>query len=119
MKHESEEFKTFWAIWRPHRRHTDGRGDARDGFEKMVAKGANPQDIIDGAEWYLSHVLDDNERSYIPLAKTWINKEAWADYCDDKRDFEERQRQVEEAKNNVAQFPKGQTKFLKQFAAGE
>lgn len=117
MKNESPEFIEFWNIWRPHRRHTDGRGDARDGFNKMVAKGADPQDIIDGAQWYLNHVLKGDERSYIPLAKTWINKEAWADYCEDKRDHEARLAEKEARETNVHRIqPNYQTAFQKRMA---
>lgn len=109
---EPEGFSEFWSIWLPIKRRNDGRGDARDGFAKKLAAGADPQDIIDGARWYVRSLPTGYE--YVPLAKTWINREVWADDCDKERDY---QRRLAERADNVTAFtpPRGQTAFLRQY----
>lgn len=139
MKNESPEFIEFWNIWRPHRRHTDGRGKARKAFEQMIAAGHDPAEIIEGADWYLNNAAKGKceatnaslrekgrkelDMAYIQLAASWLRSEAWEDWLDTKADHFVRVAEKEALKervDNVRHFqPKGQTKFLKQFAAGE
>lgn len=89
---DPEGFSAFWEIWRPHMRHTDGRADARDGYRKHILAGAEPQDIIDGARGYLRQLasMKPEERKFIPLAKSWINKESYLDWCDRERAYQKR-----------------------------
>lgn len=87
MKQEPEGFALFWACWRPHMRHTDGRGDARDRYRKQLLSGADPQDILDGAKAFLRS-LPEKDRPYIPLAATWLNKESYADWCEFERKYQ-------------------------------
>lgn len=76
---ETDEFRTFWEeIWRPNMRRTDGRGDARDCFLTHVRSGADPQDIVDGARWFMCN-LTARDKEYIPLAASWMNKRAYED----------------------------------------
>lgn len=98
---EPEGFSEFWAIWLPIKRRNDGRGDARDGFAKKVKAGHDPRDIIDGARWYVRNLPPGYE--YVPLAKTWINREVWADDCEKERAYQARLR---ERQNNVVQMEK-------------
>lgn len=128
MKNESEAFKAFWEIWRPYRRHTDGRGKARVAFEKAVSEGADPETIIEGAGVYFDYVLPKAEKEnngkrsvfeFIPLAATWLNDGRFEDVLEDWEDHlreEEKREELKRRRDNVAQFPRGQTKFLKQFA---
>lgn len=79
-KPDSPEFLAFWNLWKPYQRSSDGRGKARPAYQQMIEQGADPQDIIDGAAWYLRN-LKPEERPYIPLASSWLRSERWADEC--------------------------------------
>ena len=112
---EPEGFADFWTAWAPYRRKNDGRGDGRKAFAQLVNEGADPADIIDGAKAYVRS-LTAAERPYIPLAATWIRREAYADWCEVERAYQrrlaERQSQPE---NVVSMQPRGQTKFLREW----
>lgn len=98
---EPEGFAEFWAAWQPMARHTDGRGLARDAYRKQLLNGALPEDINDGARWFLRGVQD---RQYVPLAATWLNREPWPDLCEQERAFQQRmadRQQRETATTNV------------------
>lgn len=112
--HETPEFVEFWEIWRPICRRTDGRLDAKDGFNKMVAEGADPRDIIDGARWYVRNLPARYE--YVPLAKTWLNRGGWMDDCESERAFLARQAERADPANVVnirPTFPK--SAFLREY----
>ena len=66
---EPESFGDFWSIWQPHMRHTDGRGLAREAYRKHILNGAEPQDIIDGARWFIRN-MKERDREFIPLAES-------------------------------------------------
>ena len=104
---EPEGFEEFWNCWRPHMRHTDGRGDARKAYRKHVLEGAEPADIIDGAKAFLRS-LSERDKPYIPLAASWINKEAYADWAEKEREFQRRQ---EGRGQNVVSMPVSRSKF--------
>ena len=89
MAEESPEFKAFWAVWQPHMRHTDGRGDAREAFRKHILMGADPQDIIDGATGFF-RFMQEKDKPYVPLAASWLNKEAYADWAVKERAYQAR-----------------------------
>lgn len=99
---ETPDFVEFWNAWKPHARHTDGRGDARDTFFKHVNAGADPRDIVDGAKYFI-RTMKERDREYIPLAASWINKRAYEDMAESERAL---QRRVEERKQaaNVVQM---------------
>lgn len=99
---EPDGFARFWEVWRPYQRATDGRGKARPAFQKMIERGEDPQDIIDGAAWYLRS-LPEKDRPYTPLAASWINSERWADDCVHER---ARQAQIAATKRQtIAESP--------------
>lgn len=87
---EPEGFDSFWQIWRPHMRHTDGRGDARERYRKELLKGAEPEDIIDGAKAYIRHLLSlpKDKQEFIPLAATWLHKQSFLDWCEHERTYQ-------------------------------
>lgn len=109
---EPEGFAEFWQTWRPYARHTDGRGLARDTFRKHVLNGAMPQDIIDGAKWFVRN-LSARDREYVPLSATWLNRETWADLCEKERAFQATQE--ERASNVVSIVPAKKSAFLEQW----
>ena len=94
---EPEGFPEFWATWLPHARHTDGRGDARNAFRKHILMGADPQDIIDGAKGFF-RFMPEKDKPYVPLAASWLNKEAYPDWAVKEREYHAR---LAERENNV------------------
>ena len=86
---EPEGFPQFWSEWRPFMRKNDGRGEARATYRKHILAGAEPADIIDGAKAYLRS-LTEREKPYIPLAATWLNREAYADWAEQEREYQKR-----------------------------
>ena len=104
---ESPEFIEFWCdIWRPMARHTDGRGLAREAFNKHVANGADPRDIVDGARYFMRGVKD---RQYVPLSATWINRCAYEDLCEQERAYQARiaEREAQRQSDNVTPIRRG------------
>ena len=112
--HEPMGFSEFWADWLPHARHTDGRGLARETFRRHILNGAEPQDIIDGARWFLRS-MTDRDRQYVPLSSTWLNREAYIDLCEKERAYQARQQERESSNVVNIGLPRGQTKFLREY----
>lgn len=114
---ESDEFRIFWEeIWRPHARHTDGRGLARDAFHRHVSSGADPRDIVDGARGFF-RFMPERDRPYVPLVATWLNREAYTDWAERERAYQ-RQLQERESGNVVNIAPRYQrpaNHFLNQY----
>lgn len=112
---EPEGFADFWNVWRPHMRHTDGRGDARKAYRKHVLDGADPSDIIDGAKAFIRS-LTERDKPYIPLAASWINKEAYADWAEREREY---QRQIAARSANVVNInrPQPRSKWAMEYEA--
>jgi hypothetical protein len=86
---EPEGFPEFWNCWRPHMRRNDGRGDARKAYRNHIRDGAMPEDILDGAKAFLRE-MPEKDRAYIPLAATWLNREAYLDWADKEREYQAR-----------------------------
>lgn len=103
MKKEHPAFIAFWENhWRKHSRPTDGRKAARETFMKHVKEGADPQDIVDGAAWFIRN-LKDSDKQFIPLASTWLNRGAYEDMCLLERDYQ--QKRADAAKQREAPKP--------------
>lgn len=112
----SDDFQRFWLIWRDKCRKTDGRGKARPAWDQMMQLGYDPNDIIDGAVWYLRN-LSERDAPYIPLAASWLRSERWADDCELERAYQQR---LQQPTNVVAiNAPRGQTAFLKAWEGRE
>lgn len=89
-KDETPEFVEFWeTCWKPHARHTDGRGLARETFAKHVKKGADPQDIIDGARYFFRS-MKERDKEYVPLSSTWMNRSSYEDLAEQERAYQRR-----------------------------
>lgn len=112
---EPEGFAEFWATWQPYMRHTDGRGDARERYRREILEhDAQPADMIDGAKAFIRNLLSlpERERGFIPLAASWLHKQAYLDWCEKERAYQSR---ISERENNVvamAPRPAGKTAFL-------
>lgn len=118
---EPEGFADFWAVWQPYMRHTDGRGEARDRYRKKVLEGAEPEEILMGAKAYIEHLkkLPPDERKFIPLAATWLNKESYSDWADRER---LRQSAMAESSTNVVQMgppAAKRSRFMELWDSGE
>ena len=85
---ETPEFKAFCDIWQPHMHRNDGRGAARDEFFRHVEdRGADPQDIVDGAAWF---IRSGGQGEYKCHAQTWLNRCAYEDSCEKERDYQKK-----------------------------
>lgn len=78
MRQEPTGFETLWKLWLPYARKTDGRGKARPTYIKWLEAGADPQDMLDGAQWHLRS-LSERDRPYINLLSVYLNSERWMD----------------------------------------
>lgn len=106
-------FDEFWQVWRQVKRRTDGRLDAMDGFEKLIRRGADPQDIIDGARWFIRNLPAGYE--FVPLAKTWLNRGGWMDDCEKERAFQARQSEPQK----VVSIHAPKSRFLQRYEGRE
>jgi len=102
MRQEPEGFADFWAVWRPHARHTDGRGLAREAFAKHLKSGACAQDMIDGAKYFF-RTMKERDKEFVPLSATWLNRGAYEDMAEAERAIQQRvvERQKAAAPNVV------------------
>lgn len=108
MREEPEGFKEFWEqVWRPHARHTDGRGLAREAFAKHIKSGACPQDIIDGARYFF-RTMKERDKEFVPLSATWLNRGAYEDMAEAERALQQRVEQRQQAANVVEMKPQQQ-----------
>jgi uncharacterized protein YdaU (DUF1376 family) len=73
-----KDFERFWEAY-PHRGgFADPKKPASAKFAIRVKGGADPEDIIAGAERYAEHVLgQDLDPRYIPQAVKWLNDQRW------------------------------------------
>lgn len=113
-------YAEFWNVWSPYRRKNDGRGDGRKAYAQLVNEGADPADIIDGAKAYVRS-LTAAERPYIPLAATWIRREAYADWCEVERTYQRRlaERQDRAVSEIKAKAVLPEAHFLRRWERGE
>lgn len=102
-RNEPTLFPEFWAIWKPHARHTDGRGLARDAFRKHVLAGVDPQDIVDGAACFF-RTMKERDREFVPLSATWINRTSYEDLAEQEREYQARLSQAKERPANVVEM---------------
>jgi hypothetical protein len=79
----NDDFETFWRVY-PHRgEHPDPKKPARLRFEAAIRRGADPADIVRGAEIYHATIEGaGTDPRYIAQAVTWLNQERWNDYRD-------------------------------------
>lgn len=79
-------FEELWKIYTPYETregHSVGKGAkklAKDKFVKTVAKGADPDDIIQGTRLYIADC--HRRKSLTKNVPTFLNQEQWKDYLD-------------------------------------
>jgi len=95
-------FPDFWTLWAPHKRKTDGRKLARETFAKHVRSGADPEDIVYGAAWFL-RTMKERDREFIPLSSTWMNRGSYEDDCILER---QRMEKLADIEARSVQYPK-------------
>ena len=92
---ETEEFRTFWEIWTRGKCKTPycARAAARDSFFRHVWwKGADPQDIIDGALHYEANLTSDRKQYKV---ENWLDKGFYEDDADRWRETQRRLAEIE------------------------
>jgi hypothetical protein len=79
----NSEFDAFWQIYPSRRPHANPKKPARLKFAAAVKDGADPADIVRGAENYraATEAIGTDAR-YVAQARTWLNEERWKD-CQD------------------------------------
>jgi hypothetical protein len=76
----TENAERFWEVY-PHRAGADPKKPAIDVFEAKVRAGADPEEIILGAERYASYIANEKlEARFVPQAQKWLRQEYWYDY---------------------------------------
>lgn len=85
LDQEPEGFMDFWIQWRGYARKNDCKGDAREAYRKALLRGHDPEDIALGAAWHLRSLTSEEDRKFIQLAATWLNKGGFEDKCDFER----------------------------------
>lgn len=69
-------FAEFWSAY-PRR---EGKGKAREAFNKVVDLGTAPKVLISAATRYASHhTRIKTEAKYLAMPATWLNQERWED----------------------------------------
>ena len=97
---ETPEFVAFWNAWRPHMNRNDGRGAARDEFVRHVEEhGADPQDIADGAKWFIHN--GGNSGEFRVHAQTWLNRRPYEDGAELWRAYQQRLSERDQQSSNV------------------
>lgn len=126
MSDETDAFRDFWTIWKPHMNPNDGRGEARDVFfEEVECFGADPAAIVDGARWYIhrggNQGVDFSGRPVKSLAASWLRKRQYEDGADEWRAYQkrlsDRQAQAENVVPIRAQLPENH--FSRRWERGE
>jgi hypothetical protein len=79
----NREFETFWQVYPSRRPHSNPKKPARLKFETAISRGADPADIIRGAENYRAIVeATGTDARYVAQAQTWLSQERWNDHSD-------------------------------------
>ena len=73
-------FAEFWQVYPSRGEYLDGEEPARRSFEAAVARGADPEEIIDGAQRYAAHAAKTGmEPRYVVRAERWLKEQRWTD----------------------------------------
>lgn len=116
---ETPEFQAFWKIWQPYMNQNDGRGSARNEFFRRVEEfGADPQDIIDGAAWFIrsggQQAIGSDGRPIRLHAQTWLARGAYEDACEKERAHQAGQA---ERQSNVVKINTPKSAWLREYEA--
>lgn len=78
-----EDFEKFFAAY-PRRQGSNPKKPASDKFHSLVKGGADPREIIAGAEAYALSCQAEGKigTSFVAQAKTWLTQERWKDKQD-------------------------------------
>ena len=80
------QFKTFWRTYPSRSPHSNPKKPAAQKFSAAVKGGADPKDIIAGAERYAEHVSRERiDPRYVKQATTWLNQACWEEQHDAPR----------------------------------
>jgi hypothetical protein len=77
----NSDFERFWHIYPSRHPHPNPKMPARRKFEAAVKRGADPADILRGAQNYAAYVAGNiKDPRHIAQAQTWLNQERWNDH---------------------------------------
>jgi hypothetical protein len=75
-----EQFEVFWRVYPSRGCHANPKKPAKQSFFAAIKRGADPADIVAGAEAYAELVQAVfRDPRFIPQAVTWLNQERWTD----------------------------------------
>tara|TARA_R110001583_G_scaffold3160_2_gene20666 strand:+ start:186 stop:473 length:288 start_codon:yes stop_codon:yes gene_type:complete len=79
-----EQFEIFWQAYPKRTPHANPKKPASKAFDRLVKRGAKPDQLIEGAAQYAkyckAHVRD---RQYIAMAATFLNQERFNDFLEE------------------------------------
>lgn len=76
ISYQSDMFETIWNEY-PNKQ---GKAKALAAYNKAIAKGTDPKQILEGVQRYKRHIqANKTEAKYIAHGSTWFNQERWND----------------------------------------
>lgn len=72
-------FERFWTAYPSRGQSSNPKSPAREKFKRLVSKGEDPETIIAGAERYAERMADEQNRSLVAQATTFLNQRRWED----------------------------------------
>jgi len=78
-KSQESDHPLFAEFWKAYPRR-EGKGKAREAFNRVVENGTQPEILVSAAARYASHHFRaKTEQKYIAHPTTWLNQERWED----------------------------------------
>jgi len=78
-KEYTDHFALFWKTYPSRAPHQNPKKPARQKFDRAVANGVDPGEIIAAADRYADYAATLEDRKMIAQAVTWLNQERWND----------------------------------------
>ena len=76
----SGHFEKFWSLYPSRGASANPKKPARQAFERAIAKGADPELIVDAAERFRAQFkATGKDPQFVPQAVTWLNQERFSD----------------------------------------
>jgi helix-turn-helix protein len=77
----ASQFEKFWQVYPSRGGHSNPKKPAREKFDAAVKRGADPGDLIRGAENYAAFVMRNGiAGQFVKQAVSWLHNESWEQY---------------------------------------